>query len=136
MLEARAFLFTTHASLVMDTLEQLDYIWQDTCMGEGGGGKTSAFEKPQNEKEQMPASLSYKIIPNLFNGNRIGNLKLGTDEAGYAEIYSVTGTMLKQYRLTAGNNQLDLTQLPKGVFIYKIFVNGAVKTNDKLIVIE
>ena len=132
VLEARAF-------LTIDSLELLNYAWEDSCDSEGGGSSKwsgTLNQEETKEQEEKSISLDYRLIPNLFNGNRTATILLGMKETGFVEIYNITGSLVKKYEINEGSNNMDLRELYGGVFIYKVIVNQEEKRKDKLVVLQ
>jgi hypothetical protein len=51
------------------------------------------------------------------------------------QITDLTGRLVREQQLTAGNTkqQIDLSDLPEGVYIYALLIDGELKRSDKLI---
>ena len=59
---------------------------------------------------------SINVYPNPVNNV----LFIETNEASKAEIFAITGTKMTEKTLQKGKNQLDVSSLPKGVYIIKV----------------
>ncbi len=61
-----------------------------------------------------------KSVVNVYP-NPVNNvLFIETNEASKAEIFAITGTKMTEKTLQKGKNQLDVSSLPKGVYIIKV----------------
>lgn len=55
------------------------------------------------------------IYPNPTNGP----ISVITEKASEAKVYSIDGKMLKTVQIQKGNNEINISELPKGVYIIK-----------------
>jgi hypothetical protein len=55
------------------------------------------------------------VYPNPTNGP----LSINTEKASETKIYSMDGKMLKAVQTQKGNNEINISELPKGVYIIK-----------------
>lgn len=62
------------------------------------------------------AKSAVNVYPNPVNNV----LFIETNEASKAEIFAITGTKMTEKTLQKGKNQLDVSSLPKGVYIIKV----------------
>ncbi|WP_416410954.1 T9SS type A sorting domain-containing protein [Empedobacter falsenii] len=61
-----------------------------------------------------------KSVVNVYP-NPVNNvLFIETNEASKAKIFAITGTKMTEKTLQKGKNQLDVSSLPKGVYIIKV----------------
>lgn len=112
-----------------------DTDWEDSCTVPSSKWDGSRID---DEATKTKVELSYKLIPNFYAGQRIGSVTLGEKEGGELKVYGMDGKLLHSFVLQSGLNTLDLTPIgkTKGMYLYKIFVNGTVQHTDKLVIIE
>ena len=80
-------------------------------------GALSVFENPTNEKVQLyPNPASNRVI-------------VKTVQPGAAEIYNLSGTRIREYRLLSGENDLNIDRIPAGIYPIKIRTSN----NEKII---
>ncbi|MDX2003291.1 MAG: T9SS type A sorting domain-containing protein, partial [Chitinophagales bacterium] len=79
----------------------------------------------------------YRLIPNLFNGDRSARIVLGNEEEGVVEIYAMDGRLVSTYKVRGGVNTINLGNgIPTGVFVYKVWIGNEIKTNGKLVIVQ
>lgn len=61
------------------------------------------------------------VYPNPTNGP----ISITTEKAGEAKIYSLEGKTLKTVQTQKGNNEISISELPKGVYIIKTATESA-----------
>lgn len=65
--------------------------------------------------EAKSAQKNLTVYPNPTSGP----LSITTDKASEAKVYSLDGKMLKTIQTQKGNNEINISELPKGVYIIK-----------------
>jgi hypothetical protein len=99
------------------------------------------FFEPESSHAMMESSApkSFTLFPNPNNGNMSLRYSMLEGSIGSMEIMDVTGKLVLQYKLQAGeNNQLDIlnADLNNGVYLYSIVIDGQQRQADKIIVIR
>ncbi len=106
---------------------------------EGSSSKMYILEQLEvtNEKNELNVTIDYKVHPTIINGETYGWILLGKDESGMLKIYSLQGASQFEIVLKEGVNYIPLNNIrQKGILIYRVWVNGEIKRNDKLIKIQ
>ncbi len=129
VLEARALLTARDTSLWF-------YGWEDSCITVGS--KTNELERHQQQEEKLQEDWDYRLIPNLFQGDKTAIITLQHEEQGSVEVYNIQGMLVGIYKVGEGSNVLALDKSinSAGVYIYKVFVGNELRYTDKLVVVE
>jgi hypothetical protein len=78
----------------------------------------------------------FRVYPNPANDLLIIRGVLSESEKATFELQTVTGSRLKTVRLKDGKTQIDVSDLPSGLYIYRILVNEQTKTTGKQVIIR
>lgn len=63
-------------------------------------------------------------------------LTLQENETGQLRLYSIDGRIQEQFILVEGTNHLSFKDSPAGLYIYRVYVNGAFKDHGKLVIVK
>jgi len=79
-----------------------------------------------------------KIYPNPNNGSMQFDYSLDAGQKGSLQIFDLTGKMISQYELSESSKSLLISEesLSTGVYLYRYFINGEMKSSDKLVIIK
>ncbi len=80
-----------------------------------------------------------KLYPNPNNGNMNLIYTLNKSSKGEFDLFDITGTLIKKYPLQIGEkNQLIIseTELNNGIYLYKVIVDDAIKSSNKIVIIK
>jgi len=77
-----------------------------------------------------------EMFPNPTNGTTTYYTELSESESGIIEVTDVFGRVVKTAVLTSGSNQveIDMAELPSGIYLYRAIINEEVRQTGKLIV--
>jgi hypothetical protein len=81
---------------------------------------------------------TFLLYPNPNNGNMNMTYDLGKDTEGSMTLFDVTGKLINTYHLqnTNGTIEINESQLPNGIYIYFILVNGIKVNTNKIVIIK
>ena len=113
--------------LPFDTTEYANTCERDT-------GASARFGRPSVD----PSAASFKLYPNPSNGQVTVEYELEKGEHGILEIYSLTGSKVASYQLSAesGTSNFTTGSLDAGVYLYRFFVNGEPRESNRLVIIK
>ncbi len=102
-----------------------------------GSSKTS-FGEPEPEKPQemsQSEAMFYKLFPTVIAGKQVAFITLASDEDGYLQLYRIEGKQVSEFRLSAGTNQIQLSELnlSEGIYIYRVYVKSELKNTGKIV---
>ncbi len=96
------------------------------------------FALKSNSIEDYAENLNLSVFPNPIDNNSsiIFDLPVHIG-SGNAYIYSLTGSVVKQYNATPGRNQLQInaSDLPSGVYLLSIVVDNKQLKTQKIVVL-
>jgi len=104
-----------------------------------GAIKQSAFS--DSKIQSTPENQNYlgNNYPDPFNNiTYIPYLIPGSAEEAVIKVYDITGNLLKEYPLEKTRNllQVETQDWVEGIYIYRIEIQGAVKDQDKMVLIR
>lgn len=82
--------------------------------------------------EEKKNSISYRLYPNPALNNL--NIEILNNENHSINIYNIAGKKMFSVELNQGLNQLDISSVPSGIYIYQILNDKGVLESKKLIV--
>jgi hypothetical protein len=101
------------------------------------------FNLGNNERRARTDSTKQKIFfgklyPNPNNGTMQYDYSLPIGSIGTLSILDIFGRELASYILSSGNNSLIIqeTTLSSGVYVFKVNINGAIVSQNKLIIVK
>jgi hypothetical protein len=65
----------------------------------------------------------FKVYPNPANSTLTVEGIVSEGESAIFELQTVTGSMLRTERLTDGKTSVDVSDLPSGLYIYRVSIN-------------
>lgn len=76
------------------------------------------------------------MYPNPAQNKAYYETILKETESGFILLFDVLGTQVDEERLNSGFNRavFDLSNLPSGVYFYRVIVNAEIRSNNKLII--
>lgn len=86
--------------------------------------------------ENLSNPRNMSLYPNPGNGRVILNYTLRQDDVGEIKIYDLTGKLIQKDELNSNSNELQLTNLSNGIYLYQVFVNDRIVKSDKLVIIK
>jgi len=114
----------------------VDYNCQNNYKTGGNNYGQTAVEKENGMVNE--AAFVSKLYPNPNNGRMQLDYRLEEGQQGILQVFDITGKLLRDYRLTAGNNSLYINeeQLDNGIYSYRVLIDEAVILNDKLVIVK
>ncbi|MDX2003301.1 MAG: T9SS type A sorting domain-containing protein [Chitinophagales bacterium] len=129
VLDARVYAISKDLSLA-------SYEWEDSCTG----GSYKLYYEASTEQKPLTTEVpkpDYRLIPNLFNGERSARIVIANSEQGAVDIYAMDGHLINDYKLKEGANNIMLPQgMSKGVYIYKVTINNEYRATGKLVIVN
>ncbi|MCF8296807.1 MAG: T9SS type A sorting domain-containing protein, partial [Saprospiraceae bacterium] len=107
-----------------DTTSNLEYSYYN------GDGKN-----PNNQEQE---ELEIQLFPNPAKNQLTFICTIPEEQSGELKIYDVTGGFIAKYNLNEGNNKLliNTEKYNAGIYFYYVKINGAIKANDKIVIIK
>ncbi|MBC7536319.1 MAG: T9SS type A sorting domain-containing protein, partial [Ferruginibacter sp.] len=76
-------------------------------------------------------AISINVYPTVFTTNfKVDN---GSNKKGMIQMYSADGKAVLQYPLSAGITVVNAAILAKGIYLYKIIIDGVVAATGRMI---
>lgn len=112
----------THARILyMDY--QSDNVYQEYYSLKNGGLSVRCIKDNGTQINEFKNNINIQIFPNpAFNSFEI-KYESGTDTRAYYQIIDLTGKIVQQDNLNGQSKDINISQLPKGIYSVKI-VNG------------
>ena len=77
-----------------------------------------------NENNTATAELNVSLFPNPNNGQF--QIDLGKETSATVSLFSTTGALVHQQRLKQRFNELEVSQLPSGLYLVQVEAEGLV----------
>lgn len=90
------------------------------------------FEVGETESPTMNQEIS--VYPNPANDYIIFHRQYETSLSGKLEIYNLTGKMMMQRKLDQTNERIDVSNLPEGLYFYKLKSNHSILHSGKIVI--
>lgn len=80
--------------------------------------------------------LAFQLAPNPNAGSFIVTFEKNRDEAADLQVVSISGTLIKNFRIQPGESSLEISGIAPGVYFVKVISNGRGSAPVKMIVFK
>ncbi len=125
------------ARVILDPLDTIRYTNSCEIQSVTTNGNRLGLETDDEDyNQELEEEAGFMLYPNPNDGRITVNYKLSATQLGNLVIMDMMGKVLYEQELSPKKavEQLNLTHLSKGVYLYTIQVNGEPKQNGKLVI--
>jgi hypothetical protein len=90
--------------------------------------KDTTSYPPSSSVEATNLYGQFTIYPNPSDGVFTITLRSGAFNYGYVTVYDPVGRQIKSQQINPGSESIEISQLPKGVYLVKLQIDNGVTT--------